>query len=205
MEISEVVWDMDGTLLDSSTVVPAAFTAALRRCGGPQVSAAQVIAAYPLGTPEVILAHLAGRELTGEDFEEYYRQLAMAVAPAYPGVAEVLDELRSGGHAIAVFTGASYRAAVSLLAAAGITADVLVAGDQVPAPKPAADGLLLAASRLGMEPQRLAYVGDSPVDMGAARAAGSHAAAAAWGHLYDPAEPADSVLATPREALALLD
>jgi phosphoglycolate phosphatase len=40
--------------------------------------------------------------------------------------------------------------------------------------------------------------------MGAARAAGSHAAAAAWGHLYDPAVPADSVLASPADALSLL-
>jgi phosphoglycolate phosphatase len=205
MAAKAVVWDMDGTLLDSSVAVPAAFAAALQRRGGPQVDAAQVIAAYPLGTAEVIMAHLAGRPLTRQDVEEYYRELAGSAVDPYPGVGDALADLRARGLPIAVFTGASSRAARILLAAAGLTAEVLVGGDQVRNPKPAADGLLLAADLIGVRPADLAYVGDSPGDMGAARAAGSHGAAAAWGHMYDPAAPADSVLTAPGQALALLD
>jgi len=82
---------------------------------------------------------------------------------------------------------------------------VLVGGDEVARPKPAPDGVLMIAAALGVRPDELAYVGDSPPDARAARAAGSHAALAAWGHMYDPAEPADSVLARPGDALALLD
>jgi phosphoglycolate phosphatase len=182
-----VVWDMDGTLLDTSVAVPAAFAAALRHLGGPVVDAGQVIAAYPLGTAEMIMAHLAGRDLSGEDMEAYYRSLAGTAVAPYPGVTATLEELRRRGQPVAVFTGASSRAAVMLLAAAGLSADVLVGGDEVRRPKPAADGLLLAADRIGVGPADLAYVGDAPADLGAARAAGSHAAAAAWGHLYDPA------------------
>jgi phosphoglycolate phosphatase len=200
-----LVWDMDGTLLDSSVAVPAAFAAALARMGGPVVTAAQVIAAYPLGTAEVILAHLAGREATAQEVAEYYQQLGAAAVRPYRGVPEVIAELARRGLPVAVVTGASSRAAGILLAAAGLTADVLVGGDQVPRPKPAPDGLQRAARLVGVAPSELAYVGDSPTDMGAARAAGSHAAAAAWGHLYDPATPADSVLAEPGEALALLN
>jgi phosphoglycolate phosphatase len=195
---------MDGTLLDSSSAVPAAFAAALVRVGGPVVSAADVIAAYPLGPPEVILPHLAGRSLTAQEMESYYLELARFPVRPYPGVAEVVARLRTRGEPLAVFTGASTRAALTLLGSAGLVADVLVGGDQVGRPKPAPDGVLLAASRLGAEPVQLAYIGDAPVDLRAARAAGSHAAAAAWGHLYDPAEPADSVLAAPADALRLL-
>jgi HAD superfamily hydrolase (TIGR01509 family) len=200
-----VVWDMDGTLLDSSVAVPAAFAAALaRRGGGPRVDAARVIAAYPLGTAEVIMAHLAGRDVTGTDMDEYYRELAGRAVATYPGIAEVLAELRADGHAIAVFTGATRRAAGILLAAAGVAADVLVGGDEVRHRKPAADGLLLAADLIGVPADGLVYVGDSPEDMGAARAAGSHAAAAAWGHMYNPTMAADSVLTAPGQVLSLL-
>src|SRR5580700_8033787 len=67
MTARALVWDMDGTLLDSAAAVPAAFAAALIRIGGPVVSAAEVVAAYPLGTPEVILARLAGRPVTARE------------------------------------------------------------------------------------------------------------------------------------------
>src|SRR5262249_47255366 len=108
------------------------------------------------------------------------------------------------GHRVAVFTGASSRAATMLLAAAGIAVDVLVGGDEVERPKPAADGLLLTARRLGIAPIDVAYIGDAPNDLRAATAAGSIGAAAAWGHQYQSAEPAAVTLATPGEALALL-
>jgi HAD superfamily hydrolase (TIGR01509 family) len=199
-----VVWDMDGTLLDSSVAVPAAFAAALARRGGPVVGAAQVIAAYPMGTADVIMAHLAGRPVTDADMDDYYGELGRSAVAAYPGVADVLRELRARGLPIAVFTGASRRAAGILLAAGGIIADVLIGGDQVGQPKPAADGLLLAARQIGVPATDLAYIGDSAADMGAARAAGSHAAAAAWGHMYDAAVACDSVLAAPGQALSLL-
>lgn len=199
-----VAWDMDGTLVDSAVAVPAAYAAAVFRLGGRVIGADEVIAAYPLGPPEVILPHLAGSALSEAEMETYYAELASATVRPYPGIAEALAELRAAGQPIAVFTGASHRAATMLLAAAGLTPDVLVGGDQVQHPKPAPDGLIQVAGLLGIKPGDLAYVGDSPGDLRAARAAGSHAAAAAWGHMYDPAEPADSVLARPADALALL-
>jgi phosphoglycolate phosphatase len=199
-----VVWDMDGTLLDSGVVLPAAFAATLRKLGGPEVTAARVIRSYPLGTAEAILADLAGRPLSAAEMETYYDELASVRAHPYSGVPATLAALHSAGQPVAVFTGASRRAAAALLAAAGLAVDVLVGGDQAGRAKPAPDGLILAAGQLGLTPADLAYVGDAPGDMGAARAAGSHAAAAAWGHLYDPAVPADSVLDSPADALSLL-
>jgi beta-phosphoglucomutase-like phosphatase (HAD superfamily) len=54
----QLVWDMDGTLLDSSRAVPDAFVAAIIELGGPSLERQQIVAAYPLGVAEVILAHL---------------------------------------------------------------------------------------------------------------------------------------------------
>jgi HAD superfamily hydrolase (TIGR01509 family) len=201
---SQIVWDMDGTLLDSSVAVPAAYVSAVRQLGGPELTPAQVVASYTVGHPEVLLAHLLGRDLAAGESEAYYGELSKARVQAYPGVAAVLAALRARGHRIAVFTGASSRAAGMLLAVAGVAVDMLVGGDEVPRPKPAGDGLLLAAQRLGVAPGDLAYIGDAPVDLRAAAAVGGISAAAAWGHQYQPAEAADVTLAAPAEALTLL-
>ena len=131
-------------------------------------------------------------------------ELAGADVALYPGVRAVLAELRRQGHPVAVFTGSSSRAAAILLTSAGVAVDLVVGGDQVERPKPAGDGLLLTASRLGVPPSSVAYIGDAPNDLRAARAVGGLAAAAAWGHQYDAAEPADVTLAAPDEALQLV-
>jgi len=51
----------------------------------------------------------------------------------------------------------------------------------------------------------VAYIGDAPTDLEAARAAGAIAVAAGWGHLYDPAAVADHTLTHPAQALALIN
>ncbi len=200
----QLVWDMDGTLLDSGVAVPAAYVATMREVGVPPVTPAQVVDRYSLGPPERILADLLGPDLAAVAAEVYYRRLAQADVTLYPGVASVLRSLRARGHPVAVFTGSSSRAAAILLASAGVSPDLVVGGDEVARPKPAGDGLVLAASRLGVPASSLAYIGDAPNDLRAARAVSGLAAAAAWGHQYDPAEPADVTLAAPDGALDLL-
>jgi hypothetical protein len=115
-----LLWDMDGTLLDSGTAVPAAYVAAVRRLGGPPVTPEQVVETYPVGPPAVMLSYLTGRTLTESDLEVYYSELSHAVIPAYPGVTRTMARLRALGQPVAVFTGASKRAAAYLLPAAGI-------------------------------------------------------------------------------------
>ena len=200
----QLVWDMDGTLLDSSDVVPDAFVAAVGELGGKDVDREQVVAAYSLGVPETMLEHLLHRELRSGEAEAYYRRLLDAPVTPYSGIAETVKELRRSGHVIAVFTGASKRAASTLLSSAGIEVDVLVGGDKIERPKPAPDGLLLAARVLRRDPGDLAYIGDAPTDLQAAKASGAISVAAGWGHLYDSAEPADVTLTAPREARRLL-
>lgn len=198
------MWDMDGTLLDSTRVVPDAFVAAVAELGGPRVDRDEVVAAYSLGVPEVVLEHFLGRELVDGEAEAYYGRLVGAEVEPYPGVAATLDALRSDGRPVAVFTGASTRAARTLLEAAGLEVDVLVGGDDMGRPKPAPDGVVEAARRLGTDLLDVVYVGDAANDTRAARAAGAVAAAASWGHLFEPDEPADHVLSEPADVLRLL-
>lgn len=194
---------MDGTLVDSARAVPKAFVRAVAALGGEPVDVDDVVAAYWRGTPEIILAFLVGRALGPAEHEVYYQELDGVTVSAYPGVAETLTALRTKGLPVAVFTGASTRAARILLRAANLEADILIGGDQVDRPKPAPDGMLLAAQLLATAPDRLILIGDSPLDLQAAKAAGSYNASAAWGHMYDPSEPSDFTLTTPQELLHL--
>jgi HAD superfamily hydrolase (TIGR01509 family) len=207
VKVVAVIWDMDGTLFDSSSVVPGAFIAALRESGRGNVSAEQVIGAYGLGPPAVLLAHFLGRPATDVEIDRYHRELEAAAraTAVYPGIVDVLEAIRPRVRT-AVFTGASRRAAGILLGATGLAPyfDRVVGGDEVPHAKPAPDGVLEACRRLGVLPAEAAYVGDAAVDLEAARRAGVLAVGAAWGHMYSADSVADTVARSPSDVRALV-
>src|SRR6266545_16167 len=206
-ELLAIVWDMDGTLIDSATVVPDAYIRAITRLGGPTLTREAVIAAYGLGPPAIMLAHLLGRATTDADVQEYLACLRAEAAAArpYPGIEATLEGLR-GRVEMGVFTGANHAGALILLESAGLTGHftVVVGGDEVEHQKPAPDGVLRACRSLGVAPASAAYVGDSASDLEAARSSGARAFTAGWGHLYGPDSPADLVLHRPAELLELL-
>jgi pyrophosphatase PpaX len=84
----------------------------------------------------------------------------------------------------------------------------VVAADDVARHKPHPDPLLLALERLGARPEEAAYVGDSPYDVAAAKAAGVHSIAVTWGGIYAEdvlrAERPNAIVATTKELLDAL-
>lgn len=196
---------MDGTLIDSTHAVPAAFIATLDELGGPPADTDAVVAAYALGVPEVILAHLLARPLQAGESDRYYNRLLTADVQPYPGLRAALATV-SAQLPVALFTGASRRSATILLQRAGLAdlISVVVGGDEVTRPKPAPDGILEACRRLGCSPSSTAYLGDAPTDLLAARAAGACSVAAGWGHLYSPEASADITLTHPGQIVEIL-
>ena len=199
---------MDGTLIESSEVIPRAYMAAVEAAGGPAPSAQQVVDAYSVGPPAAMLTHLLGRNCSQQELDDYHVRLTSMArhVGVYPGIHETLQAL-SGRVKLAVFTGASLRACRILLDASNLLSrfEVLVGGDDVPRPKPAPDGIHLACRRLGVDSSSSAYVGDSPNDLEAARRSGAIAIAAAWGHQYRADAEADRVFEHPSGLLALIE
>lgn len=195
-----LVWDMDGTPIDSASVVPDAFVEAVRIFGGTVHNRNEIVRLYSLGPPRVILDRLLDRPCGQTELDAYHRVLAQEAdaVTACAGIADALAALH-GSVPMAVFTGASHRAAEILLRAAGLARyfTIVVGGDQVPRPKPDLAGILLACAQLGAEPARTVYIGDAPTDLLAARNAGVIAAAAGWGHLYSPQMKPDVLLEVP--------
>lgn len=206
--IQALVWDMDGTLVDSATVVPDAYVVTVEKHGGGTWSREQVVSLYSSGPPLVMLGRMLGRPASAAVLADFHRQLRLHAddVKVYPGVLTLLRQLQSR-LPLAVFTGSSLTAAQILLSAAGLRQffDAIVGGDEVAKPKPEPDGIIEAARRLGVDVGRTVYIGDAPSDVEAARRSGARPLAAGWGHLYTPGrdEPAQ-VAMEPAEILNLV-
>jgi phosphoglycolate phosphatase len=184
-----IIWDFDGTLVDSPVAVAAATNAALAAAGFPAADLAAVKAGMVLPTiPR--MAHHAG--LAADDpraaelADAFYRHAARAfpgVAKPFPGVAEALRELHRRGVPQAVVTNNLGPMVRETLAANGLLAcfaSVLGDGD-LPRLKPDPIGPRMAAAACGVDPAACAYVGDSAVDAATATGAGMLAVAVPWG------------------------
>jgi phosphoglycolate phosphatase/AHBA synthesis associated protein len=205
--VRAIVFDLDGTLIDSVPTVLSCYARAVREFGGPDLSADQVLAAFSIGPARVMLETLIGRPVGAEAVASYEAHLARRVADIapYPGVVDAVRTL-SAHVALGVFTAADTSAAEILLEAAGLRGHLgpVVGSDRVARPKPAPDGLVAVLDVLGVEPADAAYVGDGPADTPVARSCGALAVAAAWGHLYEDGRDADVTVRAPSELHGLI-
>ncbi|HVR69386.1 MAG TPA: HAD-IA family hydrolase [Vicinamibacteria bacterium] len=198
-----VVFDLDGTLVDSAADLAAAVNAMLARlaAGTPPLSEAQVRGFIGEGARLLVrrsLAH-AGLPHRPEDalpvFLECYRARLLECTRPYPGVAETLDALAR--HTLAVLTnkpGDLSRAIVEGLGLGARFARVYGGGDLPRKPDPA--GLVRIMVETGFEPASTVMVGDSAVDVLTGRAAGVLTVGVSYG--FDPdglrAQPPDVLL-----------
>ncbi len=185
--IRAILFDHDGTLVDSLPVVVAATNAALAEAGAAACAAEAIVAAMVLPTGPRMAHHAGIADAARQPAlaASYYAQAIRLVdrARAYAGIAEALRALAD--RPLAVVSNNEGRFVRAAMAATGLAAHIPAARawgeDDVPAPKPDPAGLLAAAQRLGIPAGDCAYVGDSPVDLRAARGAGMRAIGVAWG------------------------
>ena len=203
-----VVFDLDGTLVDSSADLADSVNAMLRKLGLPALPQEVVTSFIGEGAERLIRRSLGPEhehryaEARPIWWEEYDRR-KLDKTRLYDGIAEVLrapPELR------AVLTNKPGDFARQILRGLGVfdAFRAVVGGDEGPR-KPSPDGLLLLCERLGIEPDEALLVGDSHVDVATAKAAGVRICAVGWG-LGDPAAlaPADAHVATPAELIGLM-
>ena len=177
--VAAVLFDMDGTLVDSDAVVDRSWVAWAREYGvdpelplaiAPGHPAADTVARIFAGREPEEIAAAAARELALE-----YEDLEGVVAT--DGAHDLLRVLDEHGVPWAVVTSADLRLAKLRLGAAGITVPVLVTTDDIARGKPDPEGYLLAAERLGVECMRCLVVEDAEPGVAAGRAAGATVAA----------------------------
>ncbi|MGB8019908.1 MAG: HAD family phosphatase [Candidatus Nanopelagicales bacterium] len=199
-----VVFDQDGTLIN--TFIPAmhAYSVAV----GREITYEQLKPVAHLGAARNLVSALLGHEASDADDDRFHDALREAVGGIHPytGVVELLAHLRERGVPVAVATNSDSRSAGIVLGTHGLDAYVqsVATVDRVGVPKPAPDLLLLASEELGVAPSEVAFVGDSPADMAAARAADAYAVVAGWGQQVADITDYDFWAVAPRDVLTLL-
>jgi len=187
MRYPVVLFDLDGTVVDSGGIILASMRHAtqtvlgrdfsddelLANVGGPGLEA-QMEALGPGSTAELVRVYREHNEPLHETLE------------GFEGIEATLEALRARGHRLGIVT-AKRRATVELAFARLPLAhlfETIVGGDETQRHKPDPAPLRLALERLGVSASEAAYVGDSPYDMQAARAGGLHAVGVTWGGIH---------------------
>jgi sugar-phosphatase len=178
-DLAAVLFDMDGTLVNSDAAVERAWLTWANEYGVDGPEAIRLAHGSPSEpTVRKLLPHLGEAAIvvaTARQLELQYDDLS-DVVPA-PGVFELLDVLAARDLPWAVVTSADLRLARARLGAAGIVPPVLVTTDDVAAGKPDPAGYLRAAALLGVPAARCLVVEDADVGIAAGRAAGARTAA----------------------------
>ena len=183
-----VIFDLDGTLLNSLGDLTAAVNHALAAHGFPLRTEAQVRSYVGDGVGQLIVracppdADETARAGVLEAYLPYYTAHNADLTVPYDGVLDLLAELKAAGIRLAVVSN-KHAPAVKALCARffGEYLDLVVGADGSRPLKPAPDGLLYALERLGVDPAAAWHVGDSVQDVLTARAAGVKCAAVSWG------------------------
>ncbi len=183
-----VLFDMDGTLLDTLEDMTASINAALSAEGLPRRTVDEVRRFVGNGNRK--LAERAagaggGKDLTERVLRRFHEHYAVHCADhtrPYAGAAELLDRLRGRGIRTAVISNKADYAVRSLAARYFPGGFDCVTGEREGIRrKPAPDGLLAALAEMGAGKDEAVYVGDSDVDIAAARNAGLPCISVTWG------------------------
>ena len=188
MRFPVCLFDLDGTLIDSGPMIVASMKHAAKivldrdipdsvltaAVGGPGLTA-QMHALDPERVDELVAAYREHNEPLHDELEAFWE------------VVEVLPRLRSAGRRLGIVTAkrhATVRLAFDRLPGLETNFDIVIGSDDTRRHKPDPEPILEALRRLDAEPADAAYVGDSPFDVRAAKAAGVYAVAVAWGGIH---------------------
>lgn len=210
-----VLFDLDGTLVDSAPDLGAAVDRMRTRRGLPSLPASAYRPMAGAGA-RGMLGVAFGMTPEHPDFPEFreeffrsYEDHLLDHTYAFEGVPALLQALEGAHISWGIVTNKSERFTLPLVRGMDVLvkAAVVIAGDTTPHSKPHPEPLFEAARRLEIPPLECLYVGDDRRDMEAARAAGMAAVAATWGYLgeHDVATwGADALAGHPREVARLL-
>lgn len=220
-----LLWDLDGTLVDTLGFIIDCFRRSVQPLVKRLPTDEEIVATFGPAESECIsrllsrferyslLHHPLHAEHIAQSAQRFHQRYddghTAGQVQLYPGIRQVIDEAKANGWALGVFTGKGRNSARATLEHVQLTSllDVVITSDDVARPKPAPDGVRLAAWHLAILPENTWFVGDNPADVIAANEAGANSVAAMWG-AFNPdetrnAQP-DYILASPLELQSLL-
>ena len=211
--LTTFLFDLDGTLLDSVRLILDSYHYTTDKHALPRRTDAEWLAG--LGTPLRVQFRDAVRpDLSMDQLVATYREFNLsnhdAMARAYPGVVDVLRQVRARGVRFGLVTSKNQYGARLGLKLMGIEEEfeVVIGADDVVEPKPHPEPVLKAMERMKVRREETVYIGDSVHDMESGRAAGVRTAGVLWGPFTRPelerTKP-DFWLERPEQLLRLVD
>ena len=215
--VAAVVWDLDGTLVDSAADIAASLNRLLAEQQLPELDDDRIRGMIGHGVPMLIRRGLAAHDVTpaeqdlgrlAERFMVIYSEVATESTRLFPGVRDVLRTLDDAGIRQAICTNKPEAITRQVLDGLDIAGhfDVVIGGDTLPRNKPDPLPLRTTLKRLGVSPEQSLMVGDSAIDVAMAHAAGVDVAFVTFGYGPAPREPqvADFVVDDVAELPALI-
>jgi phosphoglycolate phosphatase len=194
-----VVFDLDGTMIDTAPDLIHAANHALEKNGMARVATRIIQPAVGYGARAMIRTAMeslgrqpSDEELTRmtEEFVAYYAENILVDSRAFPGLVQAMDELRMGGARLAVCTNKRERLAKMLLAGLELDDyfDFIAGRDTFPVSKPDPEHILQTVRAAGGDPRRSLMVGDSSADGDAAKGAPMPFIAVSFGYGESPVD-----------------
>ncbi|MBD9414750.1 N-acetylmuramic acid 6-phosphate phosphatase MupP [Pseudomonas sp. PDM16] len=217
MALRAVLFDMDGTLLDTAPDF-VAVCQAMRATRDLAPVDDQLIRDVVSGGARAMVSATFDLEVGAEGFEalrleflERYQQHCAVLSRPFDGMLELLGDIEASRLIWGVATNKPVIFAEPIMQQLALAerSAVLVCPDHVERSKPAPDMLLLACEKIGIDPADVLFVGDDARDIEAGRAAGCKTAAVTYGYIHPDDNPrhwgADVVVDHPLELRAVLD
>ena len=217
MRFTCVLFDLDGTLLDTASDLIASLNHALQKESLPCVSAEQIKPYISHGAAAMISRSLNvafNDEIHNRILEHMLNDYKNRIAEhteLFPGMASILEALENRGIKWGVVTNKRERFTSLLMDALNLTARAacIVSGDTTANSKPHPEPMLAACKQAGVKPQQCLFIGDSANDIEAGKSAGMKTMAAAYGYLKPDDDPeswqADALIQSPAEILPWMD
>ncbi len=217
MRLRAVLFDMDGTLLDTAPDFIAVAQAMRLARGLPRVPDQQIRDVVSGGARAMVLSAFDTDPLSAEfealrlEFLERYQEHCAIYSHLYDGMAELLEDIEHANLLWGVVTNKPLRFAEPIMQQLGLASRsaVLVCPDHVSKSKPDPEPMLLACRQLDLDPRTVLFVGDDLRDIESGRAAGSRTAAVRYGYIHPEDNPdhwgADVVVEHPLELRNVLE
>ena len=212
MRFRIVLFDLDGTLIDSGPIILASMQHAVRTVLDREIPPDEL--GLTIGGQGIVAQMQAIDAEHADELLEVYKEHNDGLhetLEAFDELIALLPRLKAEGRRLGIVTAKRHRTvglALDRFPVLRDDFDVVVAHEDTDRHKPDPDPVTLAIERLGGTPSDAAYVGDSPFDIQAAKAAGAYAVAVGWGGIHPDerllAEEPDAFVRSPEELLRVL-
>ncbi len=176
------IFDIDGTLTSTNQLIFDSFNFITKKYLNRPFSEEEIIGLFGPTEGQIFQKLFGEKHLeVGKDYYKFYSDNHF-MADIYPGLKEILIELKKKNYPLGIFTGKGRESSMITLTKLGIDKyfDLIVTGDDVENQKPAPDGILKFVEKFNLDKERVLMIGDAVGDVKAAKSAGVKIASVLW-------------------------